>query len=290
MEILACPLLNKMIWNNKHRLMTKPQTLHFLCRRDHCKGLSSPHDVCKERISTVHNSGDCIGLMLAELDFGVHSVILDVTSVILTRSGGIEFLVIELAKFLTTLRVLPYPILKGSLDFLLFALCDCCLMLIQNRFRLSATVINIIKDAHVLEVQGVLDNLVGIDSACTVNRVRFYIGLVVGFVRDDPLSSLRNILDAHVPSCPRRCAEKSENKVLNDVVGHPSGAEFDTDFRGCQILRLDGFKSFHIDGILRETRRNHSFRSRKLLTDIAGEVVIGGKIFRLIHHGTFQRI
>ena len=163
-------------------------------------------------------------------------------------------------------------------------------MLIQNRFRFSATVINIIKDAHVLEVQRILDNLVGIDSACAVNRIRFYIGLVVGFIRDYPLSSLRNIFDAHVPSCPRRCAEKPEYKVLNDIVRNPSGAELDTDFRGCQILRLDSFKSFHIDGILRKTRRNHSFCSCKLLTDIAGEVVIGGKIFRLIHHGTFQRI
>ena len=270
--------------------MTQSETLHFLRSRDHCKGLSCPHDVCKERIPTVHNSRYRIGLMLTELDFGIHSVILDVTSVILTRSDGIELLVIELAKLLTTFRVLPYPILKGSLDFLLFALCDCCLLLIQNGFRFSTTVINIIKDAHVLEVQGILDNFVGIDSACAVNRIRFYIGLIVGFVRDYPLSSLRNILDAHVPSCPRGCAEKSENKVLNDIVRHPSRSELDTDFRGCQVLRLDGFKSFHIDGILRKTRRNHSFCSRKLLADIAGEVIIGSKIFRLIHHGTFQRI
>ena len=111
-----------MVGYDKHTLGAKSESLALLRRRNHCEGLTCSNNVGKERVTAIHNSCNGITLVLTQSDLGIHSVELDVATVKLTGADTVETLVIELTKSLSPCRVFPYPLVKRSLDLLLFTL------------------------------------------------------------------------------------------------------------------------------------------------------------------------
>ena len=129
-----------------------------------------------------------ISLVLAKLNFGVHTVKCDMASVVLTRTDRVELFVVEFTKSFSAFRIRPYPVLKALLDKLLFCLSDCGFLFIQDCFLFAVCIFLIIEDTHIFKVQRFLDYLIRIDTACAVGAVRLDIPPVVGFALDIPFS------------------------------------------------------------------------------------------------------
>ena len=91
---LRRPLLGQVVRHNKNRLLAQPQPLAFHCGRNHFKRLSGTHFVRQQRIATVKHMGDCIFLMLPQLDFRVHAGKNNMAPVILAGAGAVHFLVV----------------------------------------------------------------------------------------------------------------------------------------------------------------------------------------------------
>ena len=187
LQILTCPLLNKVVGYDKHTLVTESESLALLRRRNHRKGLTCTNNVGKQRVTAVHNSCHGIALMLSQGDLGVHTKELDVATVKLSGAKAVEALIVELTKSLTPCRVFPYPLIKCSLDLLLLTLCDCSFLFVEDLFLVSVLVNGIVKDTHVLEVQALLDDLITVDSMSTVSVCRLDVSSVSCLIGYDPL-------------------------------------------------------------------------------------------------------
>ena len=99
--------------------------------------------------------------MFPQIDLRVHTDKMDMASVILAGPGTIEQLVILLHQQIPPLRVLPNPACKGILDGLLLLLGKHRLLLVQDT-PLFTILLNGIINAAVPQIQGVLQNLVGV--------------------------------------------------------------------------------------------------------------------------------
>ena len=102
--------------------------------------------MCKQRIAAVEDVRHRISLVFPKLDFRVHTTENDVTSIVLTGTQAVEFLIVKDAKPFSAFRVRPDPILKALLDQLLLCLCDCRFLLVQNGFLFAVCVLHIVKD------------------------------------------------------------------------------------------------------------------------------------------------
>ena len=75
------------------------------------------------------------------------------TAVVLAGAGGVESLVVELAKALAAGLVCPYPFLKRLLDQLLLALRNCCFLFVEDGSALAVRLDQTIEDADGTQVQ-----------------------------------------------------------------------------------------------------------------------------------------
>ena len=149
LQILSRPLFGQVIWYNKQRLVTKPKPFRLLCCRYHFKSFSCSDCVCKKCISSVKDMSNRIFLMFPEFNFRIHTIEDDMTSIILTRSDAIEFLIVRFAKPFPSFRVRPYPVLKFLLNHFLLRLSNRCFLFIQDSLFLSLIIFDIIKDTHI---------------------------------------------------------------------------------------------------------------------------------------------
>ena len=98
-------MFGQVIRHNKQGFVTQAEAFALHCCRCHLVGFARADRVCKQRITAVKNMSDSVTLMLSELDFGIHSNEIDVRSVVFSRAGVIEFLVIQVAKALSAAGV-----------------------------------------------------------------------------------------------------------------------------------------------------------------------------------------
>ena len=239
-----------MIGDNEHGFAAKSQPLALLRCGYHRKGLPCAHHMGEKRISAVKNTGNCVCLMVTELYFRGHPIETNVFAAELAGAYAVELLVIELANPFAPIGVFPYPFLKFSADLFLLSLRNRGFFLIQNRFLFSALVLHIIKDAHILKIEGILDNVVRINSGGTVYAGRFYISFSVRLICDPPLPRNRFKLHLHTVFIVVRDFKKLKYKCLYIFRRNPCGTEPDPDFRRCQIFRLYLFQRFHINGVI----------------------------------------
>ena len=73
LEPFRGPLLCDMIWYNNQRLCAYAQALALHSRRNNFEGLPCPHFVCQKGVSTIHDVGNGINLVLPQGDFRIHS-------------------------------------------------------------------------------------------------------------------------------------------------------------------------------------------------------------------------
>ena len=137
--------------------------------------------------------------MRAKHNLRIHAWERQVRAVIFSRASGIEPFVIELHQPVPAFRIRPDPVLKCLLNGFLFCLCESGLFLVQHRFSLAISILNIIEDSDVTQVQCLLYDLVRIDAFCAVSAVRGDISAIIAFAFNIPLRGNRRIADMDVP-------------------------------------------------------------------------------------------
>ena len=295
---LACPLLRQVIGHHKQRFLAQPQPFCFHSGCRHFVGFARANFVCKQRITAIKHMSDGVALVLPEGDLRVHADKMDVASVILTGAGRVEQFVVLLHQCNAPLGVLPDPVGKSVLDDLLFLLCQHGFPLVQHTLGLALGILDGVIDADIFQIQGFLQNLVGVGTGCAV-----------GFRRNN-IATPRSGLTFHTPLCGIRRISHLDcmtqivgnlkglgHKLLNDLRCKPCGTQAHINFRSFQFSGLCLGQRIHID---------HKFRvglgsklcHPQLCPDIAGQVLVchlpacfrvggvGGRVFE-DHTGKF---
>ena len=223
---LRCPLLCQMVGHYEQRFLAQTKAFCFHGRRSHFVGLARAHFVCKQRITAIKHMSDGVALVFPKGDLRVHAHEFDVGAIVFTGSGAVEQLVVLLHQRNAPLGVLPDPVGKSILDDLLFLLRQHGLPLVQHTLGLAFGILDGVIDADIFQVQGLLQNLIGIGTAGAV-----------GFGGDN-IPSAGGSLALHTPLCgigriPHfDCMaqivgnlERLGHKLLNDVRVQPCRAQ-----------------------------------------------------------------
>ena len=188
LEPLRCPLLGDVVRDDNQRLGTQSQTLalHGCC--DHLEGLSCSYLVCQQRVSAVHDVSDGIDLMLSQSDFRIHAIEANMLPIILTGTERIKGFIVDPTQQFTATDVFPKPFGKLGFDQLLSILSDSCFFLIQHSLLVPMIVNDCIKNADVLLIQSLLQNVIGIDAFGAIGGDASDVAAVSTFVGDVPLT------------------------------------------------------------------------------------------------------
>jgi len=249
---LRSPLLRQMVGHYEQGFLAQPQPFGFHSRRCHFVGLARTNFVCKQRITAIKHMSNGVALVLPEGDLRVHAYEFDVASIVFTGSGAVEQLVVLLHQRDAPLRVLPDPVGESILDDLLLLLRQHGLPLVQHTFRLALGILDGVVDADIFQVQGLLQNLVGIGTAGAV-----------GFGGDN-IPSAGGRLALHAPFCGiRRITHLDRmaqivgdleclgHKLLDNIRVQPCGTQAHINFGGFQLSGLRLGQRLHIDGKFR---------------------------------------
>ena len=153
-------------------------------------------------------------------------------------------------------------------------LCQCGFLLVQNPPILAIRVFYDIIHAGIPQVQGILQNLIGVDSGCAVGGVRIHIPVAdILLPGNAPLRCVGGVIhDNGTPEIERRL-EQFFHERLNILFINPRGTQAHINFRSFQVFWLRLFQSLHIVpehfGFLHSTAGNGQF-----LPHIAGEIFI----------------
>ena len=172
----------------------------------------------QQSISTVENVGDGVDLVLAERDLRVHTAEIDVAAVVLTGSVGIKQDIVGLADGLAPVGVFPDPLGKGILDQLLLALSDGGFLLVEDSGFPAIGIVHIIKNTDILQIQGVLDDFIGVDALGAVGADGLHIAAILALALDAPFAGDAGIVDLHAPLHAAWCSQRFKDK-LTDIFG-----------------------------------------------------------------------
>jgi len=287
-----------MVGHHKKTFLAQTKAFCFHGRRRHFVGLACAHFVCKQRITAIKHMGDGVALVFSEGDLRVHAHKFDVASVILTGSGAVKQLVVLLYQRNAPLGGLPDPVGKSVFDDLLFLLCQHGLPLVQHTLGLALGILNGVVDADIFQVQGLLQNLIGIGTGCAVGFGRDNIAPPGGsFAFHTPLGGVRRI--SHLDRMAQIVGnlESLGHKFLNDFRRKPCGTQPHINFRCFQFSGLRLGQRIHIDGKFR-VGLCRELCHPQLCPDIAGKVLVchlpacfrvggvGGRVFE-DHAGQF---
>ena len=221
-----------MVGHHEQAFLTQAQTLGFHCRSCHLKTFAGTHLVGEQGVPTIKHMSNCIALMFLQIDLRVHTDKMDMASVILAGPGTIEQLVILLHQQIPPLRVLPNPACKGILDGLLLLLGKHRLLLVQDT-PLFTILLNGIINAAVPQIQGVLQNLVGVGPMGAVGFGGHDIIHSGGrFVADAPFGRKWRVadLDQVVIADAVGRLKSLHHKLLHNGGIQPCGTQSDVDF------------------------------------------------------------
>ena len=168
---LRRPLFNQVIGHHKHGLVAKAEAFALHRRRDHLESLARADLVRKKRIPTIQNVSNSVQLMLTKLYLRIHTGECNMLSVVFARTGGVEKLVILLNQFVPPRRVFPYPFLKCVLDGLLLLLGKRGFFGVEHALLFTIRIRDRVVNAHVAQIQCILQNLVCIGAFCAVSHI-----------------------------------------------------------------------------------------------------------------------
>ena len=247
--------------------------------------------MCKQRIATVEDMRDSVSLVFSQGNLRVDAHKGDVGTIKLTGTGGVETLVVLLYQRMATVRITPHPIPESILDGLLLLLGKGRLLLVQYTLFLAFFIQHNVIDAGVTQVQGVLQNAVGVGSVRAEGGVGCNIGTGDrGLAGDVPFGGVGREMHLNLPLQVVRGAEGFVHELLDVVLVYPCCTQTDVDLRGVQILGLSRCQGFHI-GNEPGVTLCHQTGIAKLLPYIAGKVLIGCHILQGLacSHGFRQR-
>ena len=224
--------------------------------------------------------GNGVDLMRSERDLGVDAHKAHVTAVVLTRACAVELFIVEPCQLFAPFRIFPNPVRKSLFDKLLFALRDCCFLLIEHSRFLAVLILDIIEYPHVLQVQRLFHDLIAVDPARTIGVVRFDIRAVVGFTLHVPFARILREVNMDVPLAVSRCVEQVKHELLCNLRRKPGCTESDRDLACRQVNGLYSLQCSHILGIIFRIELCAAPRPLEFLADIAGKVFICWEILR----------
>ena len=160
-----------MIGHHKHGLVAKAEAFALHRRCDHLESLARADLVRKKRIPTIQNVSNSVQLMLTKLYLRIHTGECNMLSVVFARTGGVEKLVILLNQFVPPRRVFPYPFLKCVLDGLLLLLGKRGFFGVEHALLFTIRIRDRVVNAHVAQIQCILQNLVCIGAFCAVSHI-----------------------------------------------------------------------------------------------------------------------
>ena len=173
-----------------------------------------------------------------------------VAAVILAGANAVELLIIQLGQLLTAFRIAPYPVCKGLFDKLLLALGDGGFFLVEHSRFPAVSVLDVVEDSYIPEVQGFLHDLIAVDSAGAVGVVGFYIAAVIGFPLHIPFAGVLCVVNMDVPLAVARGAEQLKHELLDDFRRQPCCAKPHGNFTCRQVNRLYRLKSTDILSVI----------------------------------------
>ncbi len=236
-----------MVRYGEHGLAAQAESLGLHSRRSHREGFPGPDLVSQKRIAAVEDAGDGISLVFAQLYLRVHAGEGEVGAVVLTRSCAVEQLVILGDERLAALRVFPQPVAEGILDDLLLLLGEGGLLDVEHTALGAVRFLDLVVDAHVAEVQGVFEYLVGVDARGAVGAES------VDVVRADgalavyvPLGGVGRVVHAHAPRGPVCGLEGLDHELLNAARLYPGRAKAHVYLARGQLTRLCGLECLNI--------------------------------------------
>ena len=271
---LRCPLLCQMVGHDKKAFLAQTKAFCFHGRCRHFVGLACAHFVCKQRITAIKHMGDGVALVFPEGDLWVHAHEFDVGAIVFTGSGAVEQLVVLLHQRNAPLGILPDPVCKGILDDLLFLLRQHSLPLVQHTLGFALGILDGVVDADILQVQGLLQNLVGVGTGCAVGlggdnvappRSRFAL--------HTPFGGIRRI--SHLDRVAQIVGdlEGLGHKLLDNIRVEPRCTQAHINFGGFQFSGLRFGQRLHIDGKFR-VGLCRKLRHPQLCPDITGQVLV----------------
>ena len=270
-----------MVRHHDQTLLTEAQALALLCQRHHGKGFARTDHMAKQFISTVQPAGDGVELMLAQADLWVDPGQAQMAAVILTGTDRVELLVIQPRQPFPSGWVFPDPFLECLLDQFLLGLRDGGFFLVQHRCPLAVCILDIVEDAHILQVEGLFHDLIPVDAVGAVGVERADVASVAGFAFDVPLSRVGGEMDLDLPPGIVGCSEQLIHEVLIILRGYPGRAETDGDLCSGQIDRLHLFQGLYIGGIIFRVLFCLPSRLSQLFTDVTREILVRGQVFGL---------
>ena len=162
----------------------------------------------QQSISTVENVGDGVDLVLAERDLRVHARKADVAAIILAGAVAVEQDIVGLTDGFASIRVFPDPFGKGVFNEFLLALGDGGFLLVEDSGFPAIGIVHIIKNTDILQIQGVLNDLIGVDALGAVGADGLHVAAILALALNTPLAGDAGIVDLHAPlraaGCPQR--------------------------------------------------------------------------------------
>ena len=238
---LACPLLGQMVRHNEHGFAAQSKALGLHRGSRHCKGLARTNLVREQGIAAIEDASNGVALVLAKLNFRVHSGKCQVAAIIFSRFGAIEKLVVLGHQRLTAVSVFPQPVLEGVLNDLLFLLRECGFLAVEHTLFVTVFVLDPVENAYIAEIERIFEYLVGVHALCTVGAVGVHVACAhSAFTFDAPLAGHRRIVHLDVLRHPKGRLERLIYELTDVPRLYPRRAEAHVDLAGGQVTRLRG--------------------------------------------------
>ena len=278
LQIFGGPLLGQVIGHHKQAFLTQPQPLALLGGGYHLERLPSPHCVGEQCVSAIENVGSGIHLMRPQGDFRVDPYKIQMASVVLSGTDTVELFIVEPGQPLSAIGVCPNPIRKFLFDLLLLFLGNGGLFRVEDGHLFTGVIIFIVENPYIPQIQGFLNDLVGVDAFRTKGVLGADIPSVQTFSVYIPLAGVGAVMHLDVPSLVERRPQKLKGKVPHDLGWQPGSTQPDRNLTGRQVNGLHRFQGLYIDGIPFICLGKRPGRAQ-LFPDIAGKVFIRGQIF-----------
>ena len=247
LQEFACPLFGQVIGNHEQGLLAQSQPLTLHGGGDHLEGLARTNHMSQQRVAAVEDMGNRVHLMLSQRDLRIHSGKVDMAAIIFSGAIGVEQDVIGLAQGFPSRRVFPDPFCKGFFEQLLLTLGDGSFFLVQDRDFLPLSIILIIKNTNILQIQAVLHDLVGVDAFGAIGAVRLDIAAILALTFNAPFASDFGIMDFDAPLRASGRTQRFKKELLDIRRVQPRCAQPDRDLAGGEVYWLHLGQSISID-------------------------------------------
>jgi len=221
-------------------------------------------------------------LMRAELHLVRHAGKYKVAAVIGAGNHVVKGFVINPEQHIRPRLVLKQPVPESLLDLLLLAAGDHGFLGVDDVFFLFLAILvdvaHLVADRNALQIQSILQNLIGVFAAgakafVDLDGIPFLL-----FAGDKPLVAVLHVFNIDAITFRSLMALIGAKGFVHELRvicnGYPGGADAVLDIAGKQVFRLDGLQGLHIAIKKLRVVLRPELRVSQLILDIAGQVFL----------------